>query len=311
MRSNSSEHVKISTLVLCLCALAYCLLPAAATATESDIDVPSSSDAPWLARYPRSHIVSFEKSADVLPYQLVLGSLREVNNVTSPKNAIPVTGKKTSITYRIPRGIRTEVVSSHFRDQLVSLGQILFECVGRNCGSSTYWANSVFGDARLYGPEQYQQLVTSKIARQEASYYVTAYTIQRGNRKVYVRLEIIDIGQSSTSAGPAVIGDLRRTGYVRFKHIDFDDNLIDSPEIIGLADLLKLEPDLKIYIVGHSESHGDIAAAISESTEKARRVAEVLTGLGIAEDRVTSYGIGPLAHLNNAQEQSIEIVLDR
>ena len=100
-------------------------------ASESSTDVPGSSDSVFLKRYPRSHIIEFEKSSEEVSYNLILGSLKKVNKVLSPKKSRRLNGKLTRMTYRIPDGIQTREVSEHFKSQLDQRGEILFTCEQR------------------------------------------------------------------------------------------------------------------------------------------------------------------------------------
>ena len=43
--------------------------------------------------------------------------------------------------------------------------ELVFQCSGRDCGPSTYWANKIYQKALLYGPEQYQRYIVCKSKR--------------------------------------------------------------------------------------------------------------------------------------------------
>jgi hypothetical protein len=148
--------------------------------------------------FPASELVEQETSEST-GHLLVLGALEKVNHELQPEKLILVPGTKDSSTWYLPEARRTKQVAEHFKSELVELAQILFECRGRACGSSSYWANKLFDRAILYGPEQYQHyLIAQRPAPQQSlshehaeGDYIVIYIGERATRKIYVHIEYI------------------------------------------------------------------------------------------------------------------------
>jgi outer membrane protein OmpA-like peptidoglycan-associated protein len=281
-------------------------------ASEASTDIPGSSDSVFLKRYPRSHIIDFEKSSEEVTYDLILGSLKEINQVLSPKKSRGLSGLLTRMTYRIPNGIRTREVSEHFKSQMTAGGEILFSCEERQCGSSSYWANRVFQKAELYGPEEYQYLLVGQFMQDNRQYLATVYTIQRGNRRVYTHLEVIE-AQLAIGMDPAsMLGILQSDGILRLDNVAFDasNHLIDDPKVIGdLVTLLNINSSVNVYIVGHGADQGNLDADQTKSKQRAEQLVARLVEGGIAADRLSAQGVGPLAPIKGVSSNRIDLVM--
>ena len=84
-----------------------------------------------------------------------------------------------------------------------------------------------------------------------------------------------------------------------------------QPELDRLAGFLLRNPALKLNIEGHTDNHGDSAKNMVLSEERAKVVAEYLSGKGVAARRITSKGYGdtrPLAKIatGNAKNRRVE-----
>jgi outer membrane protein OmpA-like peptidoglycan-associated protein len=84
-----------------------------------------------------------------------------------------------------------------------------------------------------------------------------------------------------------------------------------------VAKMLKAEPGLKVYIVGHTDTVGNVDANLKLSRDRAESVIQALaTTHGIQTARLRSFGNGPFAPVaSNANEDGralnrrVELVL--
>ena len=115
---------------------------------------------------------------------------------------------------------------------------------------------------------------------------------------------------------------LSDTGKVIFYGIyfDFDKATIkpeSKPTLEEMAKFLKANAGAKVYIVGHTDMQGKHDYNIKLSRERAAAVVQALAGqYGIAKDRLSSDGVGPLAPVaandsdaNRARNRRVEMVL--
>lgn len=284
---------------------------AAATASETTTDVKGAIDFNLLKRYPQSHVVMFEEFPDRQQHILILGALKKIKNVLAPKKSQRIDGSLTRITYRIPDGVPGIDVFEYFRSQIVAAGKILFNCKQRQCGSSNYWANTVFKRAELYGPEENQYLLVGEIHKDNRHFITTVYVIRRGNRKMYVHLEIIEADLMESLEPESMLSELQANGFVNLENLKFDpaNQLIDDPAVIDkLVKLFQIDSSLRVHIVAHAEDQGDLASATLISEQRAEQLLTKLVESGVTVGRLTAHGVGPLAPAKRLSANRITLV---
>ncbi|MEX2488218.1 MAG: DUF4892 domain-containing protein [Pseudomonadales bacterium] len=255
--------------------------------------------------YPGSEVVEFERDEDVTSRQVILGPLKKVNNALQPEASRFVRGSRTAITYRIRGERRTSVIQQFLKEQLVDEGEILFECEGRGCGSSNDWANAIFDRAILYGPEEFQHYILARMSGDE-TYYVGIYIARRGTGELYTHLDIIGTRTAEDVADvTAINAALRSRGkYILPWHVD-------EEMIVAVADALKEASTHHIAITGHDKTDAgeDVRDAMERTGERAAELRDQIISLGVDESRIESYGIGPLAPIDNRPRSRFELVL--
>ncbi len=142
-----------------------------------------------LELYQGSELVEELDEREKTAHLIVLGSLEKINHELVPEQSIVLAGWKSSRTYYLPLARKSAEVSSFYRDQLVLRGELAFECHGRTCGSSSYWANRILDKPVLYGPEQFQHYQIFKLPGDAG--YVAIYVGQRATRKIYAHVEFV------------------------------------------------------------------------------------------------------------------------
>lgn len=291
-----------------------------AAAFDRSEDVSGSTDYPGIERYPKSKIdiYSSRQSSD---YQLALGSLKKVNGQLVPEYSERLEGRLTRITYRIPDGHKALTAFNHFAAQLSS-ADLLFECHGRECGSSSHWANQIFGIAKLYGPERYQHYRVARLKRNNDEILVVLYAVQRGNKRVYVHLDLLEPagqGVRDIAVNPeTLLSNLLENKRLVLTGLTFDENdrLLEQSQksIEQVVAALKKNVRLRVYVVGHIDGRtGDstIDQLIERSQQRAAAVQTAIIKQGITANRLEAHGVGPLAPSSKPGLQSgrIELVV--
>lgn len=242
-------------------------------------DVRGASDYPLLKRFPLSWIEGYQQR-QTPEYLLMLSELKKVNNVVVADRRKPLEGELTRITYRIPEPHLPADAYNHFLQQIEAEGgEILYRCSGRDCGSSHYWANDFFGISQLYGLDRTQYYLAAKLGND----YLALYTVQRGNRRVYLQLDIIaaqgadDLKQQLNVAGYAT---LSLEG-------------LEPPEVTDrLVQLLAEFPASdRFWLVVHQQG-SDTEAAIAASQRYAQQLGDGVRQAGY--EGIGALGVGPL-----------------
>jgi outer membrane protein OmpA-like peptidoglycan-associated protein len=104
--------------------------------------------------------------------------------------------------------------------------------------------------------------------------------------------------QDVTVDANAMARDIGDTGRVAVYGIHFDTGKSElkpdsAPALAEIAKLLKDKPELKVYVVGHTDMVADLASNVALSQARAQAVVKALVGQGIAAARLTASGSGP------------------
>ncbi|MDT8428175.1 MAG: DUF4892 domain-containing protein [Pseudomonadales bacterium] len=280
-------------------------------------DVNGAADHLAIERFPGARISAYS-SNEVASHTFVLGRMQRVNGRVTPGDSQRLRGRLTRITYEIPENFSAEEVYEHYRAQILAPEQPpLFSCQGRGCGSSNFWANEVFGNRVLYGPEANQFYLAAQ-QQGEQALFVALYVITRGNRRVYAHLELLEAQgfDADLQASPqALLNRLDRDGSVSIPQLRFDSNdeLLDETGLQQAVAVLQLDNLLQVYVVAHLQGEEDLDTLLARSRKRAEIVRASLVREGIDGGRLHAAGVGPLAPacVDGACADRVELVLRR
>lgn len=138
-----------------------------------------------------------------------------------------------------------------------------------------------------------------------------------------LRIVESDIEPPRTILDPDQMAEaLMKEGRLSIYGLAFDDSkpavMPESGRILEvIADLLRQHPNLNLYIVGHTDNHGDFLGNLNRSKRQANVVVrDLLSDYGIPPGRLQPYGVGPLApiasndnEIGRALNRRLELVL--
>tara|TARA_Y100001933_G_scaffold203334_1_gene205382 strand:- start:643 stop:1560 length:918 start_codon:yes stop_codon:yes gene_type:complete len=296
--------------LICLVLLIASLAPQPAPAQTgaAQPDVAGSRDPDGIDRYPRSWIVDYRLDDDVRPRNFVMSRVDRIRREMRIEEQLRVDAALESVTYRIPDGVGVDAVEAHFADLFG--GDVLFRCAGRSCGRSNDWANQIFEQAVLYGPDANQRYS----ARQWRDRLVALYVVERGNQRVYAHLDIL------TPEGPLALEPnallVRRLSQRGWSVIDGvtprPDGALDRDAPAVLADVgrrLARLPGRRVLVVCHLGGAGSPEAALAASSACARRAAELIGSSGAAASELVPFGAGPALPRPDAPAARLELVV--
>lgn len=261
-------------------------------------------DHPLLERFPDSQIVDFEVRHSE-NYLYVLGSLKRTAGRVVPEDSSRIKGNLTAITYEVSQEFRGSDAFDYFIDQIDEKGyEILYRCAGRDCGSSNYWANDIFRNRILYGPERNQFYVAFEAGEEEGSKsFLALYVSTRSNRKVYAHLEVLDQGDAPELAAAPIdsrpLEMLVREGGLVLSGLEFDaqHRLLNGESLDSFALALLENSAYSLFLVGHYSGPMELREQRDISLRRANEVRQYLIARGVAAARLETQGLGPLAPL--------------
>ena len=306
------------------------------SAAQSEDVVFDFSDHSLIAGYADSEIIERDLQRDI-NYRIVLGALERVRGEVIPEDSERLRGDVTKITYEVSQEFTGEDVYAFYQEQLTAKNyELLYSCGGRECGSSNYWANDIFRNRILYGPERNQHFMAFRAnpALEEGPYF-SVYIITRVNRKIYAYIEIVEPAgtqepeqrpvmveiaelqipeELSGAAGSNLLQRLQKQGSVILPPISFqsNDRLAGPADIESLVSALNSDPALSIYVVVHLKQDGQsLQELMPRSLVRANSLRQALIAAGIDAQRMEAAGVGPLAPncASGNCEERVEIVL--
>lgn len=266
-------------------------------------DIANSQDHPVISRYPGQTIRQFDvKEFD--QYNLVLS----VDKTGAPEKVKKLEGKVTRIYYRNPPGRSTTEIFRNFEDGLKNGGaQILFSCTGRECGTPIRW--TPINGIRDMGGQIHNRYVAARAMKDGAEVFVSVFVGGQSTAIDVVELKPMEAGLVAVNADALAAG-IDADGHIAVYAILFDTgNATLKPEsktaIAEIAKLLKSRMDLKLFVVGHTDSTGGFESNLRLSRDRAAAVTQsLISDHGIAARRLSAQGVGPLAPVasNNSDE---------
>ncbi|SDS42487.1 protein of unknown function [Pseudomonas oryzae] len=227
--------------VLGLAALA--MLPAHA-------EVPGSADLDILPRPARAEIVDY-RVQDSVERLYPQSALRRISGRLRVDAEIDAVGRLTALTYELSPGHGSGEAFAQVRATLLEQGaRALHWCEGRECGASSLWANNVFGNARLYGPDEQQAYLLLQLAAPRQDSLVALYAVTRGTRRAYLHVELLEsaapLGEHLPNA-ETLLRQLKDVGELTLSGLPSEP---DDPWLALLAKVLRLDTGLRVQLSG-------------------------------------------------------------
>ncbi len=268
-------------------------------------DIEGSKDHPLISRYPGSKISKYKmQSFDEL--EIPLAKAKE-----EPWGALGksqrVEGKITLIWYELPENRSVLEVYRNYEQALTKAGFMkLFSCNGfQECGPLQNYFHQPF-EAGTWASQERQ--LSAKLARPEGDIYV-ALRVEEGGAILFVA-ETKSMEKDMIKVDAKYLQEeLARTGHVGVYGIYFDTGKWDvkpesDPALKEVQRLMSMNPALKLYVVGHTDSVGAFESNMDLSRKRAAAVVDVLVKkYGVGPARLRPDGVGPLSPVTSNQTE--------
>ncbi len=222
--------------------------------------------------------------------QLVIGKVQADGTVKTVK----LEGKITSIAYRDPDNRSSLERIRNYEQALKKAGfEIVFNCAKEECGPEIQ-----IDTLGYYPPERY---LTASLNRDDGKVWV-GVLVAAGP---WTKIRIVEEKPMETDlvkfSAEQLQENIFKNGHMAVYGIYFDTGRSElqpkSAETIKeIASFLGQNPDLGIYLVGHTDNVGNLDDNLKLSEKRAAAVAKALTiDHKITASRLVSRGVGPLA----------------
>jgi len=250
----------ILRLVTCVAALSFCVCPAQAQTK----DATGCKDSALVSRFPGTFIKSCTDKADE-SHDFEMGD---------GKKPLRLEGEFHEINYSAPAGVTKAQVIRNLRTALQNAGYV-FDYDAGGYGDLTAHLGKTWIGESIGGAGQYTQSIVIETK----------------------------LTQDVVATAAALSSGLAASGHIVVNGILFDTGKAEVKPESGAAlqeivKLLKQDAKLKLYVVGHTDNVGVLAANVELSRRRAAAVVQVLTSqYGVDAGRLLAYGDGPYAPL--------------
>ena len=205
---------------------------------------------------------------------------------TGKATQVAVEGKRVDIRYQANAGITAPSPLAIIRNHQQAIARI--------------------GGTMQYEDQRYTTLKVSKDGKEIWAQVDTAW----GRGYMLTIVEKQAMVQEVVASAELFQSGLKASGHVEVPGIYFDTGKSElKPEsdaaVAEIAKLLKADPSLKVYVVGHTDNVASLDLNTKLSQARAEAVVQALVAKqGIAADRLIGRGVGPLAPVasNNTEE---------
>jgi OmpA-OmpF porin, OOP family len=266
-------------------------------------DVAGSRDYPGIGRFAGSVITGYQVK-DFDAARLQAAPFKDGRAVDERR----LEGRVTRIAYRSNPGPSILEVSRNFETQLAKAGfETLLACDTDACGAIPFTeAIDALPMPQMWiDGFNYRYYAGRKAEGGRETY--AAVLVSKSNDDIYAQLVVAVVGameNKMVDAGAMAKG-LREKGHIALYGIYFDtDKAVIKPEsrptLNEIAKLLQAQPQLTVFIVGHTDSQGNYEYNADLSRKRADAVAaELAKSYKIAATRLKTAGVGFLAPIGS------------
>jgi len=241
---------------------------------EAQNDRKGSSDHPLITRMPDFWIAVYQES------EYESHSFRDSGDLETE-----VEGRTFHIEYRLKNGAKSPgrlMILKNYENALKSIG-------------SEPWIRK---EKTLY----------ANVRNEGREVWIEVQALDSLYRLTIVERELME--QKVTLNPDALFGDIAATGHAVLYGIYFDhDSARIKPEsgadLEAIAEMLKTNSSLKLYVVGHTDMTGGYDYNLGLSLQRAEAVVKVLVDeYGIATERLIGKGAGPLCPVGSNKDET-------
>jgi outer membrane protein OmpA-like peptidoglycan-associated protein len=312
---------------------AFCALLLMGTAAQADMPeadtVRNGKDHPLLSRFAGSRLVGYGfKEFDEV--QLPAGKQVVQASKQTFEKTLTLTGRYTRLAYNFPKDRSAVEVMRNYEQALQKAGMVtLFSCVKQACGGDfgdlqEERIGSDFVDGSVYywqpfnhADEGVRYLLASGKRPDGSVVHAAVYVtdpVKDVIGGVYVEVvesRAMETGKVSANlSADTMAKNIAAEGKVAIYGVYFDTDKAEvkpasKAALDEMAKLLKAQPALKVYVVGHTDSQGGLAHNLELSQRRAEAVVKALeSGYKIDGKRLLAKGVASLAPVASNEAES-------
>lgn len=283
-------------------------------------DIPRSKDHPIISRYPDSYIYYYDQK-EFDEFEILFGPVKIYQGEDYVKRAKKekIEGKVTKIGYEAPKNRSVFEVFKNYEEALKKANfNILYIANGKDLSISDFL--STYFPLRPGWSEGKSFYLSAK---DKTGNVIISVCVMPGWGGPVILLGIVEKKEMEIELITAkdIYEKLKTEGHIAIYGIYFDFDKADikpesEPTLKEIARFLRENPEIRVYIVGHTDNLGKLDYNMELSRKRAENVVkELVNKYGISKERLKAFGVGPLAPVSSndteegrAKNRRVEIV---
>jgi outer membrane protein OmpA-like peptidoglycan-associated protein len=295
---------------------------AGAQAASLPAELTGAQDDPAISRFSGA-VLFLAKHLDYEEFTWVSGASRPHDAQTPPPSRL-VSGQVDWRVYAVAENKSATEIMANYSAALARAGfKVEFSCKGLSIASPPGECGTFF---RTVTVSPYRKMFSSPylsgrdVGSDSTDFRYLAAVREAPSGNLYVSLTVDGTGsphlvlQTTVHEGPATSGEvqvdanaivdsLASGGRIALYGIHFDTaSAVMKPEssatVAQMAQALQRQPQLKVYVVGHTDNEGQLQTNMSLSLRRARAVTAALVDqYHIGTERLSAQGVGSLSPL--------------
>ncbi len=304
----------------------FLLVTFAIISSFAQTDIEGSKDHLLISRYPGSHIAYYDEQ-DYSTYSIATGPVTGYKTIS---DWLEVEGKFTRIYYELEDNTSITQIFINYRNAMEKAG---FEVLAKGLFKDRNVKNDVGGGSWLgtfYAKNNYPTsanilmgagsatsggtcLITGKLSKPSGTAYVVVAGKEYSDKKKIYMIDIIEETKMEDDLikinADEMLKGIKADGKIALYGIFFDFDKAEvkpdsEPTLNEIANLLKKDTKLNLYVVGHTDNKGKFDYNVDLSKRRAAAVVKKLTTkYGVSSTRLSPDGVGPLAPVSTNESE--------
>ena len=310
------------------------VLALSALAHASAQDVAGGRDHPLIHRPAGSTLVGYAQAAQgSIDFQAsgYTGFNLDTGRRQYAEQPLTLDGRVTRLWYEVPgKTTATQLYEGQVRALTAKGFKTLYDSAQDSGAAAGKWVNflasfapgkrdaitnnrspQIFSSARPASLRTGTFQQDNTTVRLVAVDWPKADTDAKARQAAYIAIDIVEArvlrgtpaAPPSAAAPPddAVARALSSTGHVQLSGVRFVSGSAEFEQgarlaLAGVAQYLQAQPEVRLYVVGHTDVSGELEGNLELSRERAQAVVDALVhDFGVAAARISAHGVGPLA----------------
>ncbi|MFT5716128.1 MAG: hypothetical protein ACI9T7_000301 [Oleiphilaceae bacterium] len=230
-------------------------------------DTPDSSNSA-ISLYSHANRV-YQKISSGDEHQFLLSTPKRISNALFIEKEVLLSGERNNLLLRVKASGSSKKAFSYYKQLFVGQGDVLYSCEERACGSSNYWANSIFNERLLYGRDSEQYYLAGRLSVEGQNYFVSIYITKNGKKQEYIYLSyVLDKRQNPKPANIKALENLSQLSTWQ-QGVPYEKGLLKEESVAFIKQALRRDKALSMWIVGFNDiSKGQKLLDEMNATEK-------------------------------------------